>query len=214
MTELRDGFLYHPDGSSPTDQLKRLIEGVPNLDLDDLFAATKREAFDATQKAKSDYYKALEQLARLKARVAQLEDDIATAEKHEKTVAEAAQHFHETGKIDEVLVPTCHALLAAERQKFDAADAPKKANEIDAASKFVNKSLGKGWDISETHVDEEFVYVTVKRRRKETPPEPRPTRDTVVERVKQAFEVYRSEFAGRVQPLRLASVTVGNPRAP
>lgn len=214
MAELRDGFLYHPDGSSPTDQLKRLIEGVPNLDLDDLFAATKREANDATQKAKNDYNKALERLARLKARVAELEDDIASAEEHEKTVKEAAQHFHDTGEIDEVLVPTCHALLAAERQKFDAADKSKKEHEIDAASKFVNKSLGKGWDIFDTHADEEFVYVTVKRRRKETPPEPRPTRDTVVERVRQAFEAYRSEFAGRVQPLRLTSVTVGNPRAP
>lgn len=214
MTDLRDGFLYHPEGSSPTDQLKRLIKGVPNLAFDDIFATTKREAADATQKARSDHYKALEQLARLKARIAQLADDITSAEKHEKTVAEAAKRFDETGEIDDVLVPTCHALLAAEQQKFDASDSPKKADEIDAASKFVNEHLGKGWDISETHADEEFVYVTVKRRRKETPPEPRPSRDTVLEKVKRAFEAHRSEFAARVQPLRLASVTVGNPRAP
>lgn len=198
MTELRDGFLYHPDGSSPTDQLRRLVAGEQNLAFDDMFSTTQREAEEATSRAKSDHEKAVHQLDLLKAKIARLEEDVVDAVAHEVSVAVAIKNFEKTGEIDDILIPSCRAFLASERQQFDADDAPKKAAEIETASKLVGKMLGQSWDVADTHADEEFVYVTVKRRREVTPPSPRPTREVVVEKVKQAFEAHRREFVGRI----------------
>ncbi|MEP4195951.1 MAG: hypothetical protein ABJL99_09985 [Aliishimia sp.] len=214
MTELRDGFLYHPDGRSPNDQLKRLVAGAHNLALDDMFSTTRQEAQGATIKAKRDHEKALERLILLKATVLRLEQAIEDAKEHEVTVIDAIAQFDKTGEIDDILVPECNALLAAEQQQFDSADAPSKAMEIDAASKQVNQKLGKNWDISDTHVDEEFAYITVKCRRETPTPSPRPAREDVIQKVKQAFEAHRLAFVERVKPARLTSVIVGVPRAP
>ncbi|MEP1768207.1 MAG: hypothetical protein ABJJ53_16395 [Sulfitobacter sp.] len=214
MTELRDGFLYHPDGRSPTDQLKRLVAGAHNLVLDNMFGTTRQEAQLAAIKAKKDHEKALERLILLKATISRLEQAIEEAKEHEVAVTDAIAQFDETGEIDDILVPACNALLASERQLFDNADAPNKAMEIDAATKQVNQKLGENWDVSDTHADEEFVYITVKCRRETPPPSPRPTQDSVVQKVKQAFEAHRLAFVERVKPARLTSVVVGVPRAP
>lgn len=214
MTELRDGFLYHPDGSNPLAQLRRLLDGEHNLALDDLFSTTQREARQAIRKAKEKHYRAVNQLAMLKARVSELEKEITKAETREAEVVEAIQKFETTGEIDDVLYPECDALLSSERKNFDDADAPAKANEIDVATQSLAGKLGKGWDVEKAHADEEFVYVTVKRRREAAPSTPRPTRETVIECVKQAFDAHRLAFRDRIKPARLASIVIAEPQAP
>lgn len=214
MTELRDGFLYHPDGSNPLAQLRRLLDGEHNLALDDLFSTTQREARQAIRKAKEKHYRATNQLAILKARVDELEKEITNAEAREAEVVEAIQKFESTGEISDVLYPECDALFSSERKDFDNADAPVKASEVEAATESLAGKLGNGWDVEEAHADEEFVYVTVKRRREAAPSTPRPTRETLVERVKQAFDAHRLAFRDRVKPARLASIVIAEPQAP
>lgn len=187
MTELRDGFLYHPDGSNPLAQLRRLLDDKHNLALDDLFSTTQREARQAIRKAKEKHYRTKNQLAILKARVDELEKEITSAEAREAEVVEAIQKFESTGEISDVLYPECDALFSSERKDFDGADAPVKASEVDAATEALAGKLGRGWDVEEAHADEEFVYVTVKRRRKTAPSTPRPTRETVVARVQTSI---------------------------
>ncbi|WP_170404421.1 hypothetical protein [Ruegeria arenilitoris] len=207
MTDLRDGFLYHPDGDSATDQLRRLVAGEYNLSLDDLFSSTLDEADEAILKAEQEHLKAEEALRRLEVKVRSLRE-------RKVEVESAIREFETSGEINEVLYPECHKLLAAERREFSSADAEAKASEIEKAETAVAGALGSGWDVEDTHADDEFVYVTVKRKRVKAPTTPRPTRDTIIEKVRQAFDVYGDAFKNRVKPARLASVVVGRPRAP
>lgn len=135
MTELLDGFLYHPDGGSPTDQLKRLLAGEENLVLDDLFSTTLHEANDAILKAEKDHAAAEERLRRLECTVKELKE-------HKVKVSSAIDHFEKTGEIDDVLYPTCNKLLTAERREFLAADAKVKEKEIEDAEAAARDALG------------------------------------------------------------------------
>ncbi len=44
MTELRDGFFYHPDGNSPEQQMQRLLSSDRTPAFDSLFSTTIQEA--------------------------------------------------------------------------------------------------------------------------------------------------------------------------
>ena len=207
MAELRDGFLYHPDGGSSTDQLKRLVVGEQKLALDDLFSTTLDEAEDAILRAEKDRAATVERLRRLETKIAELKDQ-------KSEVTSAIQRFEETGEIGDVLYPACDKLLASQRQVYASADAGAKAKEIEDAETAVCETLGSDWNVEDTRADDEFVYITVKRRRVTSPKTPRPTRETLIEKVKQAFGTHALAFRQRVKPARLASVTVGRPRAP
>lgn len=207
MTDLRDGFLYHPDGGSSTRQLKRLLASEHNLALDDLFSTTLDEADEAILKAEKEHAKAVERIARL-------EDKIKELKEEKIEITSAIHRFEETGEVADVLYPSCEKLLASERQEYASNDAAFKAKEISDAETMVGDVLGTGWSVDDSRADDEFVYVTIKRRRATPPTTPRPTRNTIVERVKQAFDAHAQAFRDRVKPVRLASVTVGRPRAP
>lgn len=207
MTDLRDGFLYHPDGGSSTRQLKRLLASEHNLALDDLFSTTLDEADGAILKAEKEYAKAVERLARL-------EDKIKELKEEKIEITSAIHRFEETGEVAEVLYPSCERLLASERQEYASNDAAAKAKEISDAETMVGDALGTGWDVDNSRADDEFVYVTIKRRRATPPTVARPTKDTLIEKVRQAFDAHAQSFRERVKPVRLANITVGRPRAP
>lgn len=101
------------------------------------------------------------------------------------------------------------------RRRLRADDEPIKQAEINNANEALKASLPEGWNVTETTADDEFVYVTMKRRREVVAAE-RPSRETtregIVEQVKQAFEAYRRDFLNRTRPLRLVTVTA-SPRA-
>ena len=218
MTELRDGFFYHPDGDGPTSHLKRLIAGEHNHALDDPHCVVLNDTDNAIAQAKSEYDKAQIRLVHLKTQIAVLEDGIRGLKDHiddlednRVEVVDAIRHFEETGELDDILIPEPDRLLGG----FDKNDEARKATEIADAWKALDDALTDEWDVANTRADDEFVYVTVKRRR-ESPPTPtteRPTRDVVAATIWQAFETFAREFKDVVRPPRLASVTVG-PRSP
>lgn len=215
MTDLRDGFLYHPDGETETDQLRRLVAGEHNLVLDNLFSATLVEADEAISKVEDDHCKAVAQLERLQEKIESLALEIEDKKAQKIEVASAIQRFHKTGELDEILIPAADKLLTSERRKFDAVDAPKKQIEIEEAREWVaEKICGEKWDVSDAYADDEFVYVTVKRLRAKPPKAPRPTRERLVDKIRQAFEDFGAEFRDRIKPANLASVTTARPRAP
>lgn len=204
MAEQRDGFLYHPDGNNPTAELERLLAGEHNPAFDNIFSTTISEVDDEITSAEQARRKLLEQLVNLRRKLRALHS-------HRKQVAQAVEKFEATGAIDPVLIPACEKLIAKEQAAFRAADAEVKANEIEDAKASLTASLPDGWDIAETTADDEFVYVTIKRRRAVVAAE-RPSRARVVEKVQKAFETYRLDFLNRVRPLRMTAVAA-SPRA-
>lgn len=205
MTELRDGFLYHPDDKG---ELERLLAGEHNTAFDDPFRVAVHEAEQELRDEEEKERKALERLSLIRAKIARLKA-------HKEKVAVAVQHFEETGKVEEILLPACRELIANERRSYNEADAPTKAAEIKNANDELTDHLGDDWQIAGAKVDDEFVYVTIKRRRIVAAPA-RPSTDEiaarVIERVKLAFETYRADFLDRARPLRLMAVPA-NPRA-
>lgn len=205
MTELRDGFLYHPEN---TEQLERLLAGEHNTAFDDPFRVVVREAEQELRDEEEKERKALERLGLIRAKIARLK-----AQKEK--VEEAVQHFEDTGEIEDVLLPACRELIAKERRAYAEADAPTKADEIKNANDELAEHLSDDWQIAETKADDNFVYVTIKRRRTVAAPE-RPSAEDmaarVIERVKAAFSAYRTDFLHRARPLRLMAVPA-NPRA-
>lgn len=209
MTELRDGFFYHPDGESPEQQMQRLLTGEHNPAFDDLFSTTIQEADSEIREAERDRKKLLSQLVNLRNKLLSLR-----ANRDE--IELAVQAFEETGEIAPVLVPACDAVTAKEQTALRKADAPIKAIEIDDAKVALTATLPDGWDVAETAADDEFVYITVKRQRTivaDERPSSDETRARIIERVQQAFQSYGRDFLNRVRPLRPVTVST-NPRAP
>lgn len=208
MTELRDGFFYHPDGNSPEQQMQRLLSGDHNPAFDSLFSTTIQEADREIKEAERDRKKLLSQLIDLRNKLLSLR-----ANRDE--IEQAVLTFQETGEIAPVLVPACDEMVAKEQAALRKADAPIKASEIDDAKAALAETLPEGWNVADTTADDEFVYVTVKRQRTIVAAE-RPssdeTRARIIERVQQAFETYGRDFLNRVRPPR-AGKALANPRA-
>lgn len=204
MTEIRDGFFYHPDGNSPTAELERLLAGEHNPAFDDLFSTTISEVNSEIAAAEQTRRKLLEQMINLRRKLRALHS-------HKEQVAQATERFGATGEIDPILIPACERLIAKEQAAFRKTDAEVKVNEVKAANASLTETLPDGWDIAGTRADDEFVYVTIRRRRDVVAAE-RPSPEKIVERVQKAFETYRLDFLKRIRPLRMAAVTA-SPRA-
>ncbi len=208
MTELRDGFFYHPDGETPEQQLQRLLAGEHNPAFDDLFSTTISEVDGEIEAAERIRQKLLSQLVTLRSKLLSLR-----VQRDE--ITQAVQTFDETGEIAPVLFPACEVMAAKEQAALRVADAPTKDAEIEKAKATLTDKLPGDWVVTETTADDEFVYLTVKCRRAVVAPE-RPsndeTRARIIERVQQAFESYGRDFLNRVRPLRPVTVRP-SPRA-
>ncbi|MBK0327894.1 hypothetical protein I5535_11380 [Rhodobacteraceae bacterium F11138] len=208
MTEIRDGFFRHPDGDAPVKQMQRLLAGEHNPTYDGLFSTTISEVDGEIREAELLRRKLLSQLVEVRRKLVSLRAD-------KEEIEQAVRTFEETGEIAEVLLPTCDAMVAKEQASLRKADEPIRAEEIDDAKADLSDKLPDRWDIAETTADEEFVYVTIKRRRAVVAakrPSKEETRSRIIERVRQAFETYRTDFLERARPLRLMAVPA-NPRA-
>jgi len=208
MTEIRDGFFQHPSGNAPNDQMERLLNGEHNPAFDDLFSTTISEVDGDIREVERARKKLLSQLVNLRKTLLSLR-----ANRDE--IKQAVQTFEETGEIAPVLLPACNAMVAKEQAALRKADAPLKVTEIDSAKTALTKELPDEWDVADATADDEFVYVTVKRRRTSAAAE-RPSSDEsrvrIIERVQQAFETYGRDFLDRAQPLPLMAIPA-NPRA-
>lgn len=202
---IRDGFLYHPFGQDPITQIERLLAGEHNPVFDDLFSTTVQEVDDALARAERDREKLLRQLRTLRRKMLDLRS-------RRDEITDAVQGFKETGEIAPVLYPACEKLVTRERAALREADAKNKEQEIEDAQRSLK--LPKGWDVAKTKADDEFVYVTIRRRRENVvePPSTDETRERIVEKVRQAFDQFREDFINRVKPPLFWAQT-GNPRA-
>jgi hypothetical protein len=208
MSEIRDGFFHHPHGNAPATQLQRLLNGEHNTAYDSLFSTTISEVDGGIREAELLRQQLLSQLLDLRKKLLSLRE-------HKNEIEEAVQSFEETGEIAPVLIPACDAMVAKEQADLRKTDVPKKATEIHNAKADLKKKLPDEWGVVETNADDEFVYITIKRRRAVVAAE-RPsndeTRARIIGRVQKAFETYGRDFSSRARPLRLMAVPA-NPRA-
>ena len=163
MSELRDGFFYHPDGVAPLAQMQRLLVGEHNPAYDNLFSTTISEVDDEIGEVEALRKKLLLQLVSLRKKLSYLRA-------HRAEITQAVQTFTETGEIAPVLIPACEAMVAKEQADLRAADAPTKDTEIANAKAVLTTALPDGWSVTETTADDEFVYVTVRCKRTVTAP--------------------------------------------
>lgn len=130
-------------------------------------------------------------------------------------IKQAVQTFEDTGEVAPVLIPAYNAMVAKEQAALRKGDAPIKATEIDTAKATLMAKLPDDWNVADATADDEFVYVTVKRRRTSVAAERPSSNETharIVKRVLQAFEFSGRDFLDRARPLTLRAVRA-NPRA-
>lgn len=195
MSGLVDGLYSHVDGSEPKVVAKRLLEGRLNPRLDDPFGLTFEE-MDAKiarlRKRKAD--------AELRATI--VKNELARAETERQQLLEAKERFYETGEVDPALLPDCSDIHTADKSAYD-------SETLDAAEQSLTESVdANGWEIDRRRADDEFVYITIKRRRAEFEVdriEQRPVRERLVERIRSVVEAHRDairEFSIHRSPIK------------
>jgi hypothetical protein len=109
---------------------------------------------------------------------------------------EAAIAYEQTGEVDSRLIPECKDAIQAElasdsRDVLKAADM-QEVPELRAVAK------EHGWDFDRASADNDFVYVTLKRKRELIANAgPRLTRETLRSNVAKAIAAFRADLADR-----------------
>lgn len=198
MSGLVDGIFNHVEGSSPRNVAERMIDGRLNVRLDDPFGLTFEEMNDKIERLKK-------RQADAEHRAMVLADEVQRAEEEKQQLLAARQQFYETGEIDPSLIPECSGIHASERQSFN-------RETLDAAEQTLSETVeGEGWEIDRRRADDEFVYITVKRRREEFDEqrvEQRPVKAQLVQRVREVIEAHRDaiiEFSVHRSPRKPAA---------
>jgi len=138
------------------------------------------------------------ELDRLRRRRASLEAQLsAIADEEQRLVAkleaqqQAIAKYEETGEIDSRLVPECKAAIKRElnadsRELLNAADLQEVPRLRGAVKQL-------GWEFASQKADNEFVYVTLKRKREEVAPMPKaPTRESLRKNIAKAIARFRA----------------------
>lgn len=205
MNAYTDGFFYHPDGATLAAIVGRIASGEINPRLDDVFAL-------ALQETKDEKHANSLRIRRLRADKDAIDKEIARLEKKQLELDDrfARQHraigaYQETGEIDEILTPDCDKLVADERKK----DVRAEFDEVEV-------TLPDGWEECGKRVDDDFLYVTMRRRR--SPNKAEPPAERVKSKVAKALDLFRAptfDRRNRIQlPDRLATMSPINPGAP
>lgn len=202
MTDIVDGIFFHNEGGGYRDVLERLSDGRANPRLDNPFAPAFREVRSRIEKAKK-----AKAAAELKVRLQDRE-----IEELEKTQAEldaAYERFIDYGKVDELLLPSCDELLA--EQKSAACEDVCLAAEAAIAPE-IKPAIDAGWEIKGKRANENYVYITLRRRREEFETEERPSEMRLVEQIHEAIVIISEEHRACLRP-RIVSQS-RNPAAP
>ncbi|MDC0739402.1 hypothetical protein N6L24_14025 [Cognatishimia sp. SS12] len=180
MKTVADGLLFHPDGSTGADVLKRMVEGTTNYNLDDPF----KPAIDETEQevAKLD-----EQIFCAEQRLIALRHEKVRAQQRLEQQQTAKERFAETGEIDEALLP-CTEVLA----KAEAAQQREEIKEAEAAKFLLPVELrDAGWIDDPVRVTETEVIITIRKRRTDEPVDVEQTEKRIAKVVENAMQPFR-----------------------
>ena len=144
----------------------------------------------------SEYQRLARREESLKAQLATVAEAKASVLDGLEANIEAALAYEQTGDIDSRLIPECKEAIQAElasdsRDLLKAADM-QEVPELRAVAK------EHGWDFDRASADNDFVYVTLKRKRELiTNARPRLTRETLRSNVAKAIAAFRADLVDR-----------------
>ncbi len=202
MTGLRDGIFAHQEGANPRNVVERLLDGRVNPRLDNPFAMTFEELTNRIAKANKQKFDA-------EHKVRALANEITRLEKQQRDLVDAQRRFIDTGEIDPSLIPECDHVVAQQTSE-------RNGIACKAARAVIEDTVkAEGWQVERTHADDQFVYVTIKRRREEFDTVDEPQKERIVARVREAIESRKDAFRQFLAPMRRrASTAPVNPAAP
>lgn len=185
----QDGFFYHPGGAKPADIAGRIASGAVNPRLDDVFAVAIQETKDRKCSNTQRINRLLARMDAINAEIDRLERANAALDDRVEQQHRAVEHYQKTGEIDDdLLTPLCAKQL-------------KQEVRADAEAEFeaVKNDLPAGWDAISHRIDDEFIYVTLRRERslRAVPP-----RQRLKERIAKVLDHFRQptfERHGRAQ---------------
>lgn len=182
MRTVADGLLFHPNGSSAADVLKRMANGTVNYNLDDPF-------IPAIEQGKRELAKLDEQIFRAEQRLIALRHEKARAEQRLEAQQAAKERFAETGEIDPALLPSVERLAESE--------AAKQREEIKKAEaeKFVLPTELKkaGWEEGPIRVTDTEIIVTIRKCRRVAPVDVEQTKKRLAKTVETSMQPFRVE---------------------
>jgi hypothetical protein len=148
----------------------------------------------------------------LLARIDKINSEVARLEQAQEALDDrldrqhrAIEKYQRTGKIDEeLLTPKCAKLIGQEHKA-----------DTEAEFEAVKDTLPEGWEVSGKRMDDEFIYVTLKRQRAIKSKSPS---DRVNAKILKTLDMFRAPTFDRQDRVdlcgRLGSLSPINPGAP
>jgi hypothetical protein len=158
-----DTLFFHPDGHGAVEPGERIATGVSNPRLDNPFLLAIAETDGRKWLATQERLKVEHKIRLLQEQHSALLEKEAALAEHRTCQIAAISRYHETGEVDPILVPDCEQEYLAALAAAEAADAAPGKLEEEAALEDLPEV--EGWEVSGSRVDDEFVYVTLKRPR-------------------------------------------------
>lgn len=210
----RDGLFYHPDGFRPDDIAARLCRSEVNVRLDDPFAVAIQDTLDRQELLKREREGLEDKLQEVKRRLADVDEHEVVLAKLLNAQRAAVQHYDETGEIDDVLIPRCEQafqdkLAAYKAELAEASKAEREASEAECDAAIKEVPQLNGWQVDRSRCDDEFVYITLKKRRHAAPSIEPPSRDAHIQTVRKSIDLFRSPTLDRRRRIRVAPGRIG-----
>lgn len=170
-----DTLLFHPDGHGAVKLGERIAAGVSSPRLDNPFLLAIAETDSRTWLAGQERLKVEHKIGLLQEQHKALVATEAALAEHRADQVAAISNYNETGEVDPILIPDCEQEYLAALVKAEAADAALNAalDTKEKESALEDMPEVEGWKVDGARVDDEFVYVILKRPRlPRTQPDP------------------------------------------
>jgi predicted nuclease with TOPRIM domain len=170
------GFFFNPKGSKPSDIVARIDTDQINPYLDDLFTVSLQETVDEADAVRKKMMRFAARRVEIERGLKELEDEHERLENEFKKKRAAIDRYQDGDDVPAILYPKCEQLA--------------KAKEAEVAKKELESARfdpPKGWEISNERCDDEYLYVTVRRRREARPIE---IPEQIKKKVKDAYGLY------------------------
>lgn len=169
---MKAALKLNSDQTKPTRILARLLSGEIDPANDDFFILALEETKRAAEVKEQRIARLMAQMDKIQSAITSEQRSQADLQTTYREQLEAIERYQKTGEIADCIVPKCED---ATRK----ADADVRRDELEA----VSLEAPEGWDRSSVRVDDDFVYVTFRKRRSNGAALPSEVRSRVIDAV-------------------------------
>jgi chromosome segregation ATPase len=160
------------DMTKPSRLVARMLRGELDPANDDLFVLALEETKRAAEKKVQRIARLQAQMEKLQAEIDAEQQSLEGLQVRYREQREAIELYQETGEIAECIIPHCD-----EAEQKALADARRDEREA------VDLETPEGWERSSVRADDEYVYVTLRKRRTVAGEVPSEVRSRVIDAV-------------------------------